>query len=670
MRWRNRERRAAVGASDEESPRSDACKRVIIVGNPNVGKSALFNRLTGHHVTVSNYPGTTVEVSRGACHALGPDAEVIDTPGMYSLLPITAEERVARDILFDEPAHAIVHVIDAKNIRRMLGLTLQLVEAGLPVVLAVNLMDEARAMGIRVNTTLLSEFLGISVVGTVSVTGEGIGALRDAIRDVSAGGPRKMVGYGAVIEAALADIAADLGPGGAIAPRTTAALLLQGDSGARERLIGEAENRRSARILQVIADTAGRLTHSVHYNMTLALKARTDQIVDECVIFPERRERDWRTRLDWFLMHPLTGFPLVVAILYFGLYQLVGRFGAGTLVDFLETHVFRNAVNPWTVRTCEALVPWAPLRDLIAGEFGIVTLGIRYALAIVLPIVTLFFFFFAILEDTGYLPRLAMLIDRIFKRIGLNGRAVIPIVLGLACDTMATLVARTLETRRERLICTILLALAIPCSAQIGLIMALLAGHPGALLFWTVFIIVVFLITGRLTAAFLPGEGPSFYMELPPLRLPLLSNIVVKTGARLVWYCREVIPLFIAASVMLWLGNLLALFAMLTRLFAPVMELIGLPAQAAKAFIFGFFRRDYGAAGLYDLQRQGILSGNQLVVAAITLTLFLPCVAQLLVMKKEQGTRLAAGIATAVLVVAFSAGFVADRLLLLLGWQL
>jgi len=261
------------------------------------------------------------------------------------------------------------------------------------------------------------------------------------------------------------------------------------------------------------------------------------------------------------------------------------------------------------------------LRELVGGEYGILTLGVRYAVAIVLPIVGTYFLAFSAIEDSGYLPRLAMLIDRVFKKIGLNGRAVIPMVLGFGCDTMATIVTRTLETRRERIISTLLLSLAIPCSAQLGVMLALLGPHPELAAVWVLVVLGVFLLVGYLAARLMPGERPTFYMELPPLRLPTLRNVLVKTYTRMEWYLREVIPLFIVASVLIWLGKVSGLFDLALAGLRPVMGYLGLPQEAAVAFLFGFFRRDYGAAGLYDL-RQALTPG-QLLVAITTMTLFI-----------------------------------------------
>jgi ferrous iron transport protein B len=263
-----------------------------------------------------------------------------------------------------------------------------------------------------------------------------------------------------------------------------------------------------------------------------------------------------------------------------------------------------------------------------------------------------------------------MMIDRLFKRIGLSGRAVIPMVLGLGCDTMATMVTRTLETRRERVIATLLLALAIPCSAQMGVILGLLAGHPAALAVWAGIIVTIFLGAGVLAGRFLPGERPSFYMELPPLRLPRIGNVVTKTFSRMIWYFREVVPLFALASVAIWLGRLTGLFQGAIALLEGPVRLLGLPDRSAVALLFGFFRRDYGVAGLYDLHREGLLSGNQLAVAAVTLTLFLPCVAQFLIMLKERGWRLTLPVTAAIGVLAWSVGFALHSALSALGVQL
>ncbi len=353
---------------------------------------------------------------------------------------------------------------------------------------------------------------------------------------------------------------------------------------------------------------------------------------------PSQEKTLWTEKLHQLTVNPLTGFPILLLILYYGVYKFVGEFGAGTLVDTIETF-FEEQINPVVNQGVALIFPWQPIQDLIGNDYGIITLGIRYATAIVLPIVATFFLMFSILEDSGYLPRLSLMLDRLFKSIGLSGRSVIPIVLGLGCDTMATLVTRTLETHRERLIATFLLALAIPCAAQWGVVVGLLAQKPGALIAWGGFLTVIFLIMGFLIGKLVPGKPAGFYMEIPPLRIPKFRNILIKTWVRMKWYFIEILPLFILASVLIWLGRLTGLFDVLIKALEPVTLGLGLPKEAASIFLYGFFRRDYGAAGLFDMQQQGTFTGNQLFIAALVLTLFLPCIAQLQMMLKERGTK-------------------------------
>jgi ferrous iron transport protein B len=406
---------------------------------------------------------------------------------------------------------------------------------------------------------------------------------------------------------------------------------------------------------------------SFHLDLSLERKDMVRRIITGVFSAPAKRVVTMAERLSRLAVLPLTGIPMLLIVLYFGLYQFVGVFGAGTLVDLLEKQVFVEIFNPWITETVKSLIPWGIVQELIVGEYGIITLGIRYAVGIILPIVATFFIFFSFLEDTGYFPRLALLVDRVFKYFGLTGRAVIPMVLGFGCDTMATMVTRTLETTRERIIATILLSLTIPCSAQLGVILALLSKFPGALAVWGGCLLLLFFVVGLLAARVLPGEAPMFYMELPPMRLPQPGNVITKTYTRMQWYFLEILPLFVLASVLLWLGKITGFFEKLVNAMTPVMASIGLPKETAVAFIFGFFRRDYGAAGLYELQTKGLMDARQLTVAAVTLTLFIPCVAQFLIMKKERGWKVAGAIGVFVSLLAFGSGYLLNRVLLASG---
>jgi ferrous iron transport protein B len=265
-----------------------------------------------------------------------------------------------------------------------------------------------------------------------------------------------------------------------------------------------------------------------------------------------------------------------------------------------------------------------------------------------------------------------VLLNRAFKLMGLNGKAVLPMILGLGCDTMATMTARILPTPKERLIVTLLLALAVPCSAQLGVIMGMLAAlSTAALLWWLGTVAVVMLAVGAIAARVLPGESSPFVLEIPPLRWPALSNIVVKTLARMEWYLREVVPLFVLGTFVLWLLDALRLLGALERLAAPLVQgLLGLPAQASQAFLIGFLRRDYGAAGLFDLFRDALASGQasaqvevQIVVALVTMTLFVPCIANFFMIVKEHGLRTALAMAAFIFPFAFAVGGVLNLVL-------
>ncbi len=641
-------------------------RKIVLVGNPNVGKSVLFNALTGAYTVVSNYPGTSVEVSRGHCEIEGVSYQVLDTPGMYSLLPITEEERVAREILLQERAHAVIHVIDARNLERMLPMTLQLVEAGLPVVLLINILDEAERKGMRIDIPLLQEKLGIPVIGGAMARKRGLPELRQAI---AAYNPevKAVFGYSRELERDIADVSQHLSGDYTLVPRSIALLLLQKDEDAW-RLVAEAENGNLQAVEQAVSDKVFERRMDLNLRISLERKRICRAILEEVIHQQTDRKPTVFEKLASWTINPWTGFPLLITVLYFGIYIFVGKFGAGTLVDLLEGGLFEKFLNPWVIGLVHRLTPWNWLQELLVGEYGVFTLGVRYAVALVLPIVGTFFLAFSIMEDVGYFPRLAMLVDRVFKKIGLNGRAVIPMVLGFGCDTMATMVTRTLETVRERIIVTLLLALAVPCSAQLGVIMGLLSGVPGALPVWILCVTLVFLAVGLLSARLLPGERPMFYMELPPMRLPQARNVIIKTVSRMQWYFLEIFPLFIFASVLLWAGKMTGALDGLVRVMAPPITALGLPAKATAAFIFGFFRRDFGAAGLYDMHAQGLLSPRQLTVAAVTMTLFVPCIAQFLMMKKERGWKVSLGIFLMVTLLAFGVGWCLNIVLGFTGW--
>lgn len=479
--------------------------------------------------------------------------------------------------------------------------------------------------------------------------------------------------YDEKIESALEKIAEHLSGDYQISKRMIGILLLQDDPEIHE-LVKKKEGREYKTIQSVISEAKSHYSHSLNYLITMSRQSPARELLDDVITVSEKRYGGFAEKLSRLMMNPLTGIPILLIVLL-GIYYFVGVFGAGFLVNWLEGTFFGDAesgwILPYATKFFEKIIPWKFLQDLFVHEYGIITLGVRYAIAIVLPVVGIFFIIFSIIEDTGYLPRLAMLIDGVLKKIGLSGRAVIPMVLGLGCDTMATMVTRTLETKRERVISTFLLALAVPCAAQQAVFVGILSRNITALILWAGVIVGELLLVGYLSSKVLPGPKPSFYMELPPLRLPTFTNVLVKTYSRIQWYLLEIIPLFIIASVLIWVGRLTKLFDLLIKLLQPAVNFIGLPNSVAEPILYGFFRRDYAAAALYDEATGAVgLTGNQFLIAAVVLTLFLPCIAQFLVMIKERGLKTTLAMAGIILVLAFGTGFLLNTILNVLSVRL
>jgi len=602
----------ATEPARDEGAQARPVRRVVLLGNPNVGKSALFNALTGLRATVSNYPGTTVEVYRG--RLAGTDTEVIDSPGLNSLLPLSEDEHVTWDLVRSaqgEEGAVVVQVADAKNLRRALLLTLQLGQLDVPTVLVLNMHDEAAARGIELDVAGLEEALGVPVRTTVATRGLGIEGVTAALRAARA--PRNHL----PIPEEVAGPALAVLTGREAPPAAPPAFLAR-------------------------------------YHESLL--AHADAIADRYSTHGETREAHLSRRLGRLAIHPVWGWPILAAVLW-ALYEFVGVFGAGTLVGFVEDGLFHRHLNPWAVALFSHL-PWGLVRDLFVGEYGLLTMGLSYGLAIVLPIVLTFFIAFALLEDSGYLPRLAVMSDRVFRLMGLNGKAVLPMVLGLGCDTMATLTTRILPTRKERVLATLLLALGVPCSAQLGVILAMLAAVPlSAAAVWFAAVAGVMVSVGWLAARVLPGERGDFVIELPPMRLPALSNVLSKTAARVEWYLKEALPLFLAGTFVLFLLDRLRLLDVITRAGEPLVQgVLGLPPEASAAFLIGFLRRDFAATRLFDMSRHGGLDVTQLVVSMVTITLFIPCIANVFIIAKERGWRTAVAMVAFIFPLAFAVG--------------
>jgi ferrous iron transport protein B len=584
-------------------------ERIMLIGNPNVGKSVIFGLLTGKYVTVSNFPGTTVEVSYGNISVRDKRFLLIDSPGVNTLTPMSEDEKVTRDMLLKERPFSVVLVGDAKNLKRALLLYIQLAEMDLPVILNLNMEDEAKDRGIGIDYNRLSTILNIDVIGTVEHTVNKI---------------------------------TDLLPEAHISKRSIALMILSGDETIRDWLItnvrpdiismiedirDEAQLRSKADFVHTINQTRIRIAEEISNEVQ---KKSTEQA------------GQFAQKLSTWTMHPVLGIPFLLGVL-FVFYVIVGKVGAGILVDFLEKVIFMRYLNPVIDTTVKATIPIPFVQEMLIGHYGVFTMGLTYAVGIILPITATFFFVFGLLEDSGYLPRLAVISDKAFRFLGLSGKAVLPLVLGLGCCTMATMTTRILETKRERIIATFLIALTIPCSAQLGVILGILGTYSlRAVLWWAGSLIMVMIFSGYLSSKVLPGEKPDLFIELPPMRMPSLKNIVMKTLSRIEWYLKEAVPLFLLGSIALFSLDKLMILSWIQTVASPVVvKVLGLPAKTTEAFLMGFLRRDYGAAGIFDMARHGLLDENQVIVGLVTMTLFVPCVANLFMIIKERGLKTA-----------------------------
>jgi len=629
--------------------------KVLLIGNPNVGKSALFGLLTGKYVTVSNYPGTTVEVTYGNAVLNRTRTLVIDTPGVNSLVPMSEDEKVTRDILLTDKAGVVVQVADTKNLRRGLLITLQLAEMGVPFILDLNMDDEAKSRGILIDQEKLSQLLGVEVVKTVAIRRSGIDRLLKGIQH-----PRPSAveaRYDDAIEGGVRDISALL-PDANISRRALALMILAGDESLRGWLHANLQDPVIGEIEKIRQEVQAKFNNSLGYLINQRRLKRADEILLQVLSLHEAGKGSTIAfHIGTWSMHPVYGLPILLAVLFM-VYQFVGVLGAGTAVNFLEKTVFGEYLNPWTTEIVHYILPFPLLQELIVGDYGLVTMALTYAIAIVLPIVGFFFIAFSLLEDSGYLPRLAVMVNKVFKIMGLNGKAVLPMILGLGCDTMATLTTRILETKKERILVTFLLALGVPCSAQLGVVLGLIAGLSGlATAIWLGTMVAVMLLIGFLAAKVIPGDPSDFVLELPPIRVPQLTNILVKTLARVQWYLKEAVPLFILGTFILFVGHKVGALAYIQRLADPlVVGMLGLPGKAAEAFVIGFLRRDYGAAGLFMLAKEGKLDPIQIVVSLTVMTLFVPCIANFFVMVKERGLKAALYMAAFIFPFAFGVG--------------
>ncbi|NWG03788.1 MAG: ferrous iron transport protein B [Syntrophaceae bacterium] len=640
-------------------------EKVILIGNPNVGKSVIFNYLTGKYAIVSNYPGTTVEVSSGTLSAHGKRFQVMDTPGVNSLIPMSEDERVTRDILLQPSKSHLVQVIDTKNIRRGLLISLQLLEMGLPFTVLLNMWDEAKSRGIEINIQELSKMLGVPILKTVATRRKGLEKIKENLKArPSSSIP---IHYPEAIEEGILRITPLL-PEATLSKRSLALMLLSGDESLTQWLNDHLPEDVISQIEKIRQETQVYFSDSIGYLINQARLKKVDECLSKVMRGRGEAPRSISSFLGKLSLHPFWGFPILLIVLWIT-YEVVGVFGAQTSVKFLEETLFGKWLLPPLITLIQHILPIPLLQEFLIGPYGIITMALTYALAIVLPIVGCFFLIFGLMEDSGYLPRLAVMTNHIFKKMGLNGKAVLPMVLGLGCDTMATMTTRILETEKDRTIVTLLLALGIPCSAQLGVILGMFASLPlFYLLLWIFIIAGLLVVVGYLASRVIPGEESDFILEIPPLRVPLISNVVVKTLARIEWYLKEAVPLFILGTFILFILHKTKILTFLEWAATPlIVHLLGLPAKVTEAFLIGFLRRDYGAAGLFMLSKVGQLNPHQILVSLVTITLFVPCIAQFFMMAKERGLKKAFLISAVIVPLAFGVGGVVNLVLTFFG---
>ncbi len=543
-------------------------KTILLMGNPNVGKSVLFSRLTGVYVTSSNYPGTTVEYTKGFLRLGGEKATLIDVPGTYALEPNSPAEEVASELL--KEGHVVVNVVDATNLERNLNLTLELLKKGVPLVVALNLWDEARHTGISIDVKRLEEILGVPVVPTSALSGEGIKTLVSRIAEAKSG-------------------------------------TYEYDDGERWSLIGS------------IVKRVQRVEHRHH---TLL-----ERLADASVM-------------------PGTGIPLAIIIM-FVIFQVIRFVGEG-LIRFLFEPIFERLWAPLMMRLSSMLGSGGFVHDVLVGRLidgridfvqslGVLTTGFFVPFGMVLPYVFAFYLVLSILEDSGYLARLGVLVDAVMHKVGLHGLSIIPMMLGLGCNVPGAMATRVLETRRERFIAATLMAICVPCAAQSAMIVGLV-GRFGAfglgLVFGTLF--VVWIVMGLVMNLVLKGESPEIFVEIPPYRMPHIPSLAQKLTLRIKRFLKEATPWVMVGVLVVNIFYTLRIVHVVGRLTAPVITgVLGLPREAVAALIVGFLRKDVAVGMLSPLG----LNMRQLVVASVALTMYFPCVATFMVLLKELGIK-------------------------------
>jgi len=573
--------------------------KVVLAGNPNVGKSVIFNALSGFYVEVSNYPGTTVDVSK----AFTDFGELIDTPGAYILGNYTDDEIVTQNII--QTADVLVNVASALTIERDLFLTQQLIDMDFPVILVINQMDEAGKKGIAIDCKKLEELLGIKVIPTVAIHKKGIAEIINSIKNKKFHVGENKTPY-------------------------------------IENMFKDQDISRCEKYSQILEiESQDTKKHEEKDKIYAERRHIVNELVEKVVIHTEKKQ-SISDAIDEMLLNPFIGFVIAMGFLYL-LFQVLGVFVSGKVVDFLFT-ILDEKYSPWITKIVKDIIPNIFVNQLLVGEFGVLTMTVKIVIGVLLPLITAFYLFMAFLEDSGYLPRLAVITDNILNKIGLNGRAVIPLLLGFGCGAMGTITTRILGSKKERTIATAILGVTIPCAAQQGIIIALLAAI-GGFKIWAIYLGLIFIImvlVGTVLDKLIHGKATDLIIDLPPLRMPMLFNTFHKTLFRVINFFTEALPLFAGTSVLITILNKFGFLIWLQKALSPiVVNILHLPAEFSDIFVMGLIRRDFASIGLLGMagleNHTRILSDMQIIVASVVVTLFVPCLATLIVIYKERG---------------------------------
>ncbi len=610
---------------------------VALIGQPNCGKSTLFNALAGFKANTGNFPGTSVTFTRSDVLIAGMPMRLIDLPGTYSLHPYDAAEQVTRDFLLSGQVDAIIAVVDASVLSRSIELTLELIETGLPLVVGLNMMDDARRKGITIDVPALEARLGVPVVPTVATRGHGV--VQVALKALHMTRSRRLGNqptYDRDIEESLTKLINAMPPDLAermrVPARFLAVRLLQDDEA-----VGAAIGRAHPETL-ALADEQRQFLAELHDwpEESVFASHRHAAAMDlfEDVARVVRRTKDrWPERLDDILMHPFWGMVGVVAALG-GLF-VVSFFVGSLLAGIIETpfEALMGAIGP----RADTNLIWAMVRGLVEGIAG--------GAGIVLPYLVPLLLIMSFMEDVGYLPRAAFLIDGLLHRIGLHGKSVIPLVLGYGCNVPAIMGTRILETTRDRVITAMLIPLTA-CSARTVVILALVAGYLGPLWALGVYVlnILVTALVGRILSAIVPGRAPGLLMDIPPYRMPPMSALVRKTWFRIREFLIQAWPILIVASVVMGMLQFAGIDAILNNLLSPLTSgVLGLPAVVGVTLFFGILRKElslvllYSALGTADVA--SVMTNAQILTFTLFVTFYIPCVATITTQIREIGWR-------------------------------